>query len=168
MKKAGIFIILTVIVNQLLAQSESDNWRVNAGLGITDLLHFGVHRQVSKHNAIGIEIGSVFLGSENWLITLDHEYYFGKSVKKDKLETWYLGQRLNYLYERDLYNEWQTVYANLAIGRYFNLTRRFGIKFDLGVFLLIKQFHKELEPSIVIGDTPAVLPNARMQFFYRF
>ena len=173
-EKKRIFRIVLIITSILITQiANSQEYRLNVGLGLPDLIHFGGYFQYSQNNEIGVQFGSII--SEHNIIasTFEHRVNIDKSTKYENLNTWFLGQRLTYHYEKGQDYSWHFVFPNLSFGRNHYLSDKFGFSWDAGLLFVLmnKKINNKTGLQFENDEAenhPTFFPSLRIQFFRRF
>jgi hypothetical protein len=152
-------LFLVLVTQSVLAQS--DNWRVVVGSGLPEFTYIGAGYKLTDQRLVSLTFGTAFPSeSKVSSFTLKHAFLFKSSNKFDNLKTWFFGQKVNYLRKRP--NNFKDDYAfiGLDIGRQFNISKKLGVAFDVGIVYLL------LQPED--RDPTDILPTANLQLFYRF
>jgi len=164
--RIAILIIFSHTVN-----AQTNNWRINLGVGFPEFTHIGVGYKFADKHLASFNYG--FLpGFETTfsIFTAEHSYFLSPSKKFDRLKTWYFGQKITYYRETNTSKRFEYVFLGLDFGRQFNFSKTFGFCFDLGVAYSIIDEESFLDSSKgeLNQEAPTrIFPNANIQLFYR-
>lgn len=163
------FLSFYFIISITDCRSQSSKIDLIVGFGLPELGHLGVQYNLNQSNSIGIMAGYGFVNHTLAAVTLKHEYFIGKSKKFLEAKTWYLSDRLSYVYqEKSRISEVDIKYLflTLSIGRNFNFSDQFGLSFDLGYPIKISEKF-DLEEGTVARFVGAFPPSVRLQLFMK-
>jgi hypothetical protein len=167
------FFTLSFLILMNCAFPQGKNWEVVSGFGFPDVLHIGVNMSVSQKHFLGITFGTFgYVPSElkSVQFTFEHKTNFAYSKKFTGRPTWYFGERLTYSYEDNNTYFWRTLYLTPGIGRHLNITDKFGLNADLGIFIRLWEKHNGCSRGCDDEERDLlyfISPTARFQIFYR-
>lgn len=168
LKQSFLTFGLMILIHSAFSQAR--DWEVVSGIGFPDVVHVGVNMDVSPKSFLGINLGYIPSEGKTVQFTFEHKTNFRYSKSLTGRPTWYFGERLTYFYENNDTKVWRTLYLTPAIGRHLNVTARFGLNVDAGIF--IRVWGKESECSGGCDDDSRdsfdpISPTARFQIFYQ-
>jgi hypothetical protein len=139
-----------------------DKLNIAAGIGFPELVNIGARYQ-HRQTQFGMNIGSFPSATEAYLsVSGDVYYHFGGFSGLSIRRPWYGRIGLNYLRREDkeLYSssKYSYSYLQFRVGRDFNISKKFGIDFDLGIGIQILNTER--------SDIP-VMPFTGLVLFYR-
>ena len=162
-----MMITMCLLAFSLLCISQK---RVNVtlGIGMPELLNIGVRYQANQ-TQLGLSVGSLPLKDETIIsISAETYYHFAGRSQLSTRWPWYVRFGMNYLR-----NETKTVldkylYANLRVGRDFNISEEIGINIDIGLTIEViwDMTIKEPPGQLFNIDFP-ILPGLGFCLFYR-
>lgn len=149
-----------------------EKFNIYGGFGLPELFHLGVRMQ-RTNGQIGLSLGyaptDLSDDEHAFTVTADYLRNFGGESKWSTRQPWFWRAGLVYLHDATRYRINHDVFANIRIGREFNISKRSGVAFDLGVFTSV--FHRKTirmeGGSRFIFSLPDVLPSAGLVYFYR-
>jgi hypothetical protein len=161
-----IIIISPDVNNQCYAQNLFD---ASAGIGVLELLNAGVRYQLNRDIQIGLKLGT-FPTSDESIISISGNvyYHFAGSSKLSNQPPWYGKIGINYLKgESDKILE-KYLFFDLLLGRDINLTKRLGIKIDVGCgFQVIKKFEQKIHSDLNFNFDIPFIPCMGIEVFGR-
>lgn len=139
---------------------------LSGGIGLPDLLNVGVRYQLNQ-SQFGISSG---IYGEAIALTGDYYQHLLGTSKFSKRRPFYTRVGLTYIRDEDDIFLDQYLFLVLRVGRDFNLSKNFGIQFDVGVPLEI--LHDETKkadynPSPFSMDIDWFIPALGLTAFYR-
>jgi hypothetical protein len=169
MKKSLLSIIFLIAIHSALAQDK--DFDLVAGIGFPEMLHIGFNADISPKSALGFNAGANTSGFEAVQVTIEHKFNFASSKKFEASPTWYFGQRLAFFHEDNSTRVWRILYLTPVIGRHVNISDRFGLNLDLGIFIILWEKTNRCSAGCD-GDerrefTDYFSPTGRLQIFYR-
>ncbi len=186
-----IILVLFISMNTPSLFGQEEKWSANIGLGNIESINAGVEFYFSKRNSVALTLGvrkktetysyfsSVYFSSESefykYSIMLNHQLYLGFSRKDNSLPTWYIGDRIGYVYSSFAeINRPSTIAKNgyldfvVVAGRKFFFTPKFGLNLDAGAGVGILLMEHVPNNRVSHYDSPDFLIEMRIQLFYRF
>lgn len=134
MKKSLLLIIFLSAIHSAPAQDKDLD--VVAGIGFPEMLHIGLNVGISPRSDLGFNAGVRTSGFEAVQVTIEHKFNVASSRKFEASPTWYFSQRLTFFHEDNSMRLWRVLYLTpLSIGRHVNISDRFGLNFDLGIYI---------------------------------
>lgn len=172
----GILMIGVFLICSKNTNAQSSKFRALAGGGAPEIIYVGAGYELTNKNLLSISIGTDPANIDRYhTYSIRHQLFFGKSKKFDVLNTWYLGQDVNYYYQEvSLFGnntevqELKYLFAGFDFGRYFNLSERSSLAFDLGFSLYISYSKFEGGTKTDSKKPRLGIPTANLQYVYRF
>ncbi len=171
-----IFVLLYGSFSNNFGQEKID---ISTGFGIFELANIGFRYQINQ-TQIGLSVGTHPWHNDSvWSFLGDVFFHFGSFSELSNRKPWYIRLGLTYLRGKSnnndgLYQIDSYFYLNIRMGREFNISRKFGIYFDLGFNSEIKHNIKNnypppTEPVCCQGGPPEIpfLPAIGLGMFYK-
>lgn len=169
MKKSLLSIIFVIALHSVLAQDKALD--LVAGYGFPEMLHIGFNASISARSTLGFNAGARASGFEAVQVTIDHQFNVASSKKFEARPTWYFGDRLTYFHQDNSARVWRVLYLTPVIGRHMNISDRFGLNIDLGIYIILWEKSNRCSAGCdVYGReefTDFFSPSGRLQVFYR-
>jgi hypothetical protein len=169
MKKSLLLIIFLSAIHSALAQDKDLDLVV--GIGFPEMVHIGFNAAISPKSALGFNAGANPSGFEAVQVTIEHLFNVASSKKFEARPTWYFGQRLTFFHEDNSTRVWRLLYLTPAIGRHMNISDRFGLNLDLGIFIILWEKTNRCSTGCDGNGwrefTDFFSPTGRLQIFYR-
>lgn len=169
MKKSLLLIIFLSAIYSALAQHKDLD--LVAGIGFPEMLHIGFNAGISPRSDLGFNAGARVSGFEAVQVTIEHKFNVASSKKFEASPTWYFGQRLTFFHVDNSTRVWRVLYLTPVIGRHVNISDRFGLNLDLGIYIIL--WEKTNRCSAGCDGygrrefTDYFSPTGRFQIFYR-
>lgn len=156
-----------MLISGVLAQKRK--WEVVSGVGLPDLIHIGLNKNLTTRSSLGANVGFIPASSKMRQLTFEHKLNFKYSRKFTNQPTWYFGQRVTGFYEDNGEIKWRTIYLTPNIGKHINISDKFGLNADIGTFIQIWQKIKRDQYCFDCDSDVRffVLPSIRIQVFYK-
>lgn len=166
---------LFFIINTYAQETEKIN--LSAGLGYPELINVGVRFQLEQ-SQLGLYIGTKASSeASGFSVGGDYYYHFGGSSDFSTRKPWFVKTGLNYLHEKDEYDDNKYVLLVPRIRRDFNLSSKVGIALEAGIIVVLYRKETELKPDDIndlIGllygfydVLPPIFPSLGVTLFYR-
>lgn len=166
---------LFFIINTHAQETEKVN--LSAGVGYPEAINLGLRYQIVQ-SQLGLFIGA-FPVSDGSIFTAggDYSYHFAGSSDYSARKPWYVKAGLNYLHEKDEYDDNKYFMLVPRIGRDLNLSSKVGIAVEAGIFGVLSrnetQFKRNPNDEIfefiygVSTDVPDIGISFGVNIFYR-
>lgn len=165
-----ILLIITFLISNVHQAPGQEKVNLTIGIGIPELLNFGVHYQLNQVQ-IGLSVGGLWPivpFKKKITISGDVHYHFGGYSKFSDRRPWYVRIGLNFMRENDEYRMADNIlYLKTRIGRGIYISNKIGITIDIGAILKIFD-EIERKSDIFTGQAyPVVFPSLGIGLFYR-
>ncbi len=164
---------ITIVIGLMLLGTHGlcqNNYIVIWGAGVPELLHTGIRYQFTQ-TQLGLSAGFIPENNRsNYAISADILSHFGGSTELSERRPWFVRGGLNYYYFESTSIISQEIYFNSRIGREMNISRKFGIALDGGVFFKLAGFEDKksaYDNGLKLGIDLPVGPALSMVLFYR-
>lgn len=160
-----IIIVLHYNFQQVYGQEKVN---ITTGFGLLELLNIGIKYQ-SNQTQVGLSVGSIPVGSEEKIISISSDiyYHFGGFSELTNVRPWYGRMGVNFLRDETASIIDKRVFLNMRVGRHFNISKKVGIQFDLGVAFQLHHEEIRKKPSINIDFELLFIPSLGIGLFYR-
>ena len=169
MKKSALLIIFVSAIHSALAQHKDLD--LVAGIGFPEMVHIGFNTGISPKSALGFNAGAKTSGFEAGQVTIEHKLNVASSKKFEASPTWYFGQRLTFFHVDNSARVWRVLYLTHVIGRHVNISDRFGLNLDLGIYIVLWEKTNRCPGGCdAYGRrelTDYFSPTGRLQVFYK-
>ncbi|MCB0456624.1 MAG: hypothetical protein KDC91_02695 [Flavobacteriaceae bacterium] len=165
----GLLLCFALLINthQFFGQ---EKFNVSIGTGFPELLNLGVRYQFNQ-SQLGLNLGTVPLGKNNayYSLSSDYFYHFGGQSKLTHRRPWYARAGLSYIHSEGEYEILKILFFNPRIGRDFNISKKIGVNFDIGlIFELYRdEIEKKQHDSLLTFESPITFPSLGFGIFYR-
>ncbi|MDF0705792.1 MAG: hypothetical protein VX772_06415 [Bacteroidota bacterium] len=152
---------------------------VAATIGAPDLIGIGVRFQM-RQSQIGLSYGFATINDsydKTYIISAEYFNHFSGQSKFTNRRPWYFRGGFNYMVDEDDYYKDTYLYTSLRLGRDFNVSKKIGFTFDLGLMVELLHNEKEKQPLEVpywfnfdwgfSSSDAKVLPALSLGLFYR-
>lgn len=144
---------------------------ISAGIGYPELLNLGLRFQLGQ-SALGVYGGAIPADNDDgFSMGVDYYYHYGGSSNYSIRRPWYVKGGLNYYYIKEPFNINKYLLLVPRIGRDLNLSRKFGIALEGGIFIVLVRSEQESEPGELSpwagGNLPVIAPSFSVNVFYR-
>jgi len=156
----SIFFINLLIFVFINHSNGQERLNLYTGLGFPEGLTLGAQIQ-SKQMKTEVGFGSLLLSGQ-WGISGDVSYHFGGSTQLSIRLPWYIKGGLAKWFRNSVIPD-SPLAANFRIGRDINLSKKAGLKFELGLLV-----GKEFVNNYIWGISESgIAPGFGLFFFYR-
>ncbi len=163
------FLILFLICFQSKPAMGQGKTLITTGVGVPEFLNVGLMHQF-KQIQLGLTLGTLPGARREYYLSISGDIYwhFAGKAKFTKLKPWYGKFGLNWLGWEDEIEKGRDLYLNTRVGRDFNLSENFGIKFDLGAIYALEKVRIVKKPSSSYNFFQSdVWPSLGLGLFYR-
>ncbi len=140
------------------------------GAGLPELLHIGARYQYIQ-TQLGLSAGFIPENNRsNYAVSADILRHFGGSTELSERFPWFIRGGLSYYYFESPALVSQEIYFNTRLGRDLNISRKFGIALDGGIFIRLVSFENKKpanDGTFNLGIDLPVGPGLSMVLFYR-
>lgn len=173
--KKGFFAILLMLVLLLSGRAGAqEGVNMSAGAGLPELINLGVRIQFQQ-TQLGFSVGAIPEPDEDiFAVSGDFYYHFGGSSQYTSLRPWFIKTGLTYASDENEWNKITYLFLVPRVGREFNISRKFAIGLETGLFVILSENKTEKKEDLLsfwdfdLDFTGSVLPSAGINFIYRF
>ena len=172
-KKVNNLPYITIVIGLLLSGNHGlcqKKYIVFTGGGIPELLHIGARYQFPQAQ-MGLSAGFIPENNRsNYAVSADILRHFGGSTDLSDRLPWFFRGGLSYYYFESKAIVSQELYFHTRIGRDLNISRKFGIALDGGIFFRLARFENKkpaYDEGFNLGIDFPVGPALSMVLFYR-
>lgn len=174
MKKAFLGILFLVFLFSGTRAYPQQGINVTAGIGLPELINLGLRVQFNQ-TQLGFSVGTFPDPEEDiYSLAADYYYHFGGSSEFTDLRPWFFKAGLEYSKSETEWEEVSYLFLVPRVGREFNISERFAIALEAGIFVILSEKEKEKRDSpesiwnFEFDFTGSVLPAAGLNLIYRF
>ncbi|MCF8240124.1 MAG: hypothetical protein K9J16_01965 [Melioribacteraceae bacterium] len=160
-----ITLILLVYSNIIFAQEKVN---ISTGIGFPEYLNVGIHYQLSQIQ-LSIKYGA-WPGKNTKAITSDIRLHLGAASELSTRRNWFILLGFNYWRNVNEIKIEEYTFISIRFGRDFNISRKFGISFSIGILENIGQnevYKVSIDDGLHGGVDLSLLPGIGLELFYR-